>query len=106
MRQVEKQILASIRARKERKMGNTRVRINETCAMVELHGNKIAVYDYAAKALFVTFAGWRTPTTKSRINALCAGLKGDAGGFVQRNFTMQPVGDVIELGNGWYKVGA
>lgn len=38
--------------------------------VVELHGNRIAEYWPATGALNIYDAGWRTDTTKSRLNAL------------------------------------
>ena len=52
--------------------GNTVVTNDETGVKVYLHGNCIyAVYDGVAR---FTLAGWNTPTTRSRLNALGVGV--------------------------------
>ena len=71
MRQIEEQMVAAIKARKNFKSGNTEVTMtrNEylgTCtAMVYLHDNLIAK---------ITLAGWNTNTTRSRLNAFGVGV--------------------------------
>ena len=82
MIQIEEQMVAAIKARKNFKSGNTEVTMtrNEylgTCtAMVYLHDNLIAKIAFGpenAVAQF-TLAGWNTNTTLSRLNALGVGV--------------------------------
>lgn len=80
MRVAEKEMIAAIRAGKRKVVQNTRVRHYDTGAPgynvgVELHGHLIARLhrtDAGSVTLMsVTLAGWPTPTTRSRLNALC-----------------------------------
>lgn len=50
---------------------------------IYLHGNRIAQRE-ANGAVWVTFAGWGTATTRERLNTLCNVL-GVPHGFFQRN---------------------
>ena len=82
MRQIEKQMVAAIKARKNFKSGNTEVTMtrNEylgTCtAMVYLHGNIIAEISFGPENVVAQFtlAGWNKNTTRSRLNALGVGV--------------------------------
>ena len=73
MRKIEQQMNEAIHYRKDFFKGNTSVEnyITETGAretVVKLHGNHIAT---VGDTLQICDAGWRTVTTKSRLNALC-----------------------------------
>lgn len=80
MRQIEQQMLAAIRARKNWKNGSTQVSYvpaeREHPAHIEvfLHRNLIArIYErniHHVGGIAVTLAGWNTPTTRSRLNAI------------------------------------
>lgn len=82
MRQIEKQMVAAIKARKNFKSGNTEVTMtrNEylgTCtAMVYLHANLIAKISFGPENVVAQFtmAGWNTNTTRSRLNSLGVGV--------------------------------
>ena len=82
MRQIEKQMVAAIKARKNFKSGNTEVTMtcNEhlgTCtAMVYLFDNLIAKISFGPENVVAQFtlAGWNTNTTRSRLNALGVGV--------------------------------
>ena len=82
MRQIEKQMVEAIKARKNFKSGNTEVTMtrNEylgTCtAMVYLHDNLIAKISFGTENVVAQFtlAGWNTNTTRSRLNALGVGV--------------------------------
>lgn len=78
MRVADKEMIAAIRAGKPKVVQNTRVRWfqsdNNQMAIVSLHGHTIArvtLYDGKVIGLQCTLAGWPTPTTRSRLNALC-----------------------------------
>lgn len=70
MRQIEVNMLKCVRNSCAKTLGNTRVFITRGCdGAVTLFGNTIAHFD---GDLFITICdgGWRTATTKSRLNAL------------------------------------
>lgn len=67
-RKIEDQMIAAIRAGKDFKSGNTEVRQETFGTFVYLHNNLIAQHTTAG--WLWTLAGWNTPTTRSRINAL------------------------------------
>ena len=72
MRKIERDMIAAIRAGKNRSLGNTRVIVyygDEARWQVLLHGNCIATQADGEPFRF-TLAGWPTPTTRSRITAL------------------------------------
>lgn len=68
MRKIEREMIAAIRANKARILGNTYVNPIVGGVEVHLHGNHIATL--TDMGLRFTLAGWPTPTTRSRINAL------------------------------------
>lgn len=68
MCKIERDMIAAIRAGKNRALGNTYVNPIVGGVEVRLHGNLIAVL--TDQGLRFTLAGWPTPTTRSRINAL------------------------------------
>jgi hypothetical protein len=76
MRKVEQKMIAALRDRLNIKPGveksvggNTTVTRN---GFVRLHGNLIASYVDNGDECMVTFAGWKTPTTASRLRAIIA----------------------------------
>jgi hypothetical protein len=85
MRVIEKQMIEAIKDRRPWKSGNTEVSLcrredDKPLARVYLHGNHIATVGYASDQpagdfevtnLSVSLAGWNTPTTRSRLTALC-----------------------------------
>ena len=76
MRVIEKNMNTAIRNGKDFRSGNTSVThsINtagQREAIIKLHGNHIATYNYANKELSLFDGGWQSNTTKSRLNALC-----------------------------------
>ena len=82
MRQIEKQMVAAIKARKNFKSGNTEVTMtrNEnlgTCtATLYLQDNHIAKLSFGPDNVEaqITLAGWNTNTTRSRLNAFGVGV--------------------------------
>lgn len=85
MRKIEQEMVAAFRAAntlftrglaRSWKNGNTEVRVGSATIAVYLHGHAIfqAVYPEAPSIaryrLEFSLAGWNTPTTRSRINAL------------------------------------
>lgn len=75
MRKIEKEMIAAIAAGKNFNKGNTSVLVINQLIEVYLHGNLIARQDKADAQnpnMRFTLAGWNTPTTRSRLNALGA----------------------------------
>lgn len=72
MRKVEQQMIAAIRASAYRTQtfGNTTVDSHGAFIRVYLHGNLIAEFPKGQRIMRLTLAGWNTPTTRSRLNAL------------------------------------
>jgi len=68
MRVIEHKMLQAIKSRKYFKRDNTEVVDCVDYSAVYLHGNKIA--EIHNDCVVVMDAGWRTNTTKSRINAI------------------------------------
>ena len=62
-------MIDAIKGNKNWSSGNTQVITNCGVSTVYLHGNKIALVDDTSLTLFD--GGWRSTTTKSRLNALC-----------------------------------
>lgn len=76
MRKVEKAILDAVQLKQSVSVGNSRVAyVPETDrSEVFLHGNRIAVIGHGARCISLDSCGWRTATTRSRINALVQNL--------------------------------
>ena len=86
MRKIESLMLQAIKDGRDWKSSNTRVDYHDTIAMVYLHDNLIAKYNYCNEALSISNAGWRTVTTKSRLNAIINGLlDGTKNGVYQKD---------------------
>lgn len=68
MRKIEQQMLYAIQQRKNWQLSNTQVTVHGGTIVVRLHGNIIA--EITSTALFLSDAGWRSSTTKSRLNAI------------------------------------
>lgn len=73
MRTIEKQMLQAIQERKNWRLDNTSVHVNadKGCLLVRLHGNLIAII-WPGQEVTLSDCGWRSPTTKSRLNALAS----------------------------------
>jgi len=78
MRAIEEQMLAAIRTGRDWRSGNTSVSwchnsptFGGSQAVVRLHENRIGIYQPSTGLLNISDGeGWRTATTKSRLNAL------------------------------------
>ena len=68
MRKIESQMNDAIQNGRNWSSGNTQVVTNQNVSTVYLHGNKIALVDDTSLTVFD--GGWRSNTTKSRLNAL------------------------------------
>lgn len=83
MRKIEEQMNNAIKARRPFHCGNTIVKEGVFGSLdVELHGNTIATI-YTDNTIVLDSCGWRTNTTKSRLNAILHGL--GLNGITQRN---------------------
>ena len=69
MRKIETQMCQAIHNNENWSSGNTQVITNDTVSNVYLHGNLIATVTDTDMTIYD--GGWRSNTTKSRINALC-----------------------------------
>ena len=73
MRKIEELMIQAIRLGKNFERDNTKVvHLEDGQCNVLLHGNHIAAI--TEQRLILSHAGWRTPTTKSRLNAILNGL--------------------------------
>ena len=93
MRQIEKEMLRAVEKRANWHNANTETRIVGGVLHVTLHGNCIARFFENGEKYF-TLAGWNTPTTRSRLNALGVGVS-------CRNFEPYANGKKIDA-NKWY----
>ena len=85
MRQIEQNLIDAIRGKdKAWSKGNTTISYNESTETYDvfLHGNKIASIDYDDREVRLSSCGWRTNTTKSRLNAILTALRAD--GYVRQ----------------------
>ena len=85
MRQIEQNLINAIRGKnKAWSKGNTTISYNENTETYDvfLHGNKIASIDYDDREVRLSSCGWRTNTTKSRLNAILTALRAD--GYVRQ----------------------
>ena len=69
MRKIERQMVEAIRNGRDMHVANTRVLCNGNAWTVTLHGNLIAERT-SDGIMRITLAGWNTPTTRSRVNAI------------------------------------
>lgn len=87
MRKIERDMIAAIRSGKNWTQGNTSVIhdpvIGATECEVRLHGNLIAKH-ILRTGWTMSLAGWGTPTTRSRLNAIGHAFY-DGAGFGQRD---------------------
>ena len=91
MRKIEREMIQAIIDRSHFSKANTKVQVhvpmgvNSRAEMrVYLHDNHIATY--ANEGLYINHQGWKTNTTKSRLNALIKFVLGDLVGINQTDF--------------------
>jgi hypothetical protein len=82
MRKIESLMNAAITAGKDWKSGNTAVVEADGLSVVLLHGNKIA--EVGDTFITIFDGGWRTNTTKSRLNAIFNGCGLPSDGVFQK----------------------
>lgn len=101
MRKIEAETIAAVRRGQCWRKGNMEVWVSPESGVirVKLHGNTIATRTLAGEWAF-TLAGWPTPTTRSRINALARAFRPDTGVWQERNRQYFRVGELTgELGD-------
>lgn len=86
MRKIEAKMVQAVLNGRDWKSGNTSVDVTDHGRTIRLHGHKIAQVDTENRILWVTDAGWQTTTTKSRLNALLAGVTDGRGRIFQKDF--------------------
>ena len=86
MRKIESQMIAAIKGKRNWASGNTSVHYNKDykSSAVYLHGNLIAIVYENDAELFD--AGYKTVTTKSRLNAICQEFGVPGEGIFQKDF--------------------
>ena len=99
MRKIEREMIQAIIDRRSYNKANTSVSLYTSatqmgCGLstgsvsemrVYLHGHHIASYTDKGQ-LYINHQGWRTRTTKSRLNALISFVQGGLSGIYQKNF--------------------
>ena len=84
MRKIEQQMIDAIKGNKNWSSGNTQVVTNLDLSNVYLHGNLIAQIDNLTVTIFD--GGWKSKTTKSRLNVLCEEFCIAGEGVFQKDF--------------------
>ena len=77
MRKIERQLITALNTPGQKlKSSNTQVRWSDDQSFVEvlLHGHIIASINYATSVMVLSSCGWKTTTTKSRLNAILSDL--------------------------------
>jgi hypothetical protein len=74
MRKIERDMLEALTWGRDMHKANTSVQHNpeDGSAVVRLHGNCIARFDYLHRHVSLYDGGWTSNTTKSRLNALAS----------------------------------
>jgi len=87
MRKIEREMIQAIIEGRDWKKANTEVITSPAYARVYLHDNCIAEYSYCKDLkLSINHCGWKTNTTKSRLNSLIQFVLGGTCHLGQRNF--------------------
>jgi len=74
MRVIEEEMLKAVRSNKNFSCGNTSVVVENNIVSVFLHGHRIYGKNTKTGKEFFSDCGYKTKTTKSRLNALGAGV--------------------------------
>ena len=98
MRKIEREMIQAIIDRKSFNKANTSVSIGYAGTMLDhykdaymsvyLHGHQIARYFYNQDntPLYINHCGWKTNTTKSRLNSLIQFVHGGLAGLFQKKY--------------------
>ena len=84
MRKIEQQMIDAIKGNKNWSSGNTQVVTNLDLSNVYLYGNLIAQIDNNTVTIFD--GGWKSKTTKSRLNVICEEFLIAGEGVFQKDF--------------------
>lgn len=84
MRKIEEQMITAIQESRDWKSDNTKVVFKDNESHVYLHNNHIATIDDDSLTIFD--GGWRSNTTKSRLNAICNAFCIEGEGIFQKNY--------------------
>ena len=85
MRKIEREMIQAIIDQRDWKKANMRVERECLSSRVYLHDNHIATH-WDNGLLFITDAGWKTNTTKSRLNSLIQFVHGGLAGLFQKKY--------------------
>ena len=103
MRKIEQQMCRALNMGVMMRKDNTSVMWNradehgQLYAEVRLHGHIIGEYHPTEQQLWLGDAGWQTPTTKSRLNALITEFVSPSSGISQRDWQWYLRHDGAEL---------
>ena len=86
MRKIEREMIQAIIDQRDYKKANTEVSQGLNRSDVYLHDHHIASYYHDSGELLIANAGWKTNTTKSRLNVLIQFVHGGLSGLIQKNF--------------------
>jgi len=84
MRKIESQMIAAIHESRDWKSDNTKVVFKDNESHVYLYDNHIATIDDDSLTIFD--GGFRSNTTKSRLNAICDAFCIEGEGIFQKNY--------------------
>lgn len=111
MRKIDEAMSAAVKAHQYFKSGNTEVNVRldmygHEHIEVRLHGNMIWRYNEAEDMTEFTLAGWNTPVTRARLNALGVGVYGRCcSGFHGDPAEYWPMCDGVEIDpDKWYEI--
>ena len=86
MRKIEREMIQAIIDQRDYKKANTEVVQGLNRSDVYLHGHHIASYYHEVGELMIANAGYKTRTTKSRLNVLIQFVHGGLSGLFQKNY--------------------
>ena len=87
MRKIEREMIQAIIDQRDFKKANTEVVQGLNRSDVYLHGHHIASYYHDGScSLMIANAGYKTRTTKSRLNVLIQFVHGGLSGLFQKNY--------------------
>jgi len=101
MKEITRKTVAKFIAKEPIKMGNTKVEVRGGMAYYYLHDNCIAILDDVE--LFISTCGWKSVTTKERLNGILLKVLGSSYQIRQRNFIWY-IGDEVFYGRKVFKL--
>ena len=94
MREITRKTVAKFIAKEPIKIGNTKVEVRDGMAYYYLHDNCIAILDDVE--LFISTCGWKSVTTKERLNGIIGTILGFKYKIYQKNFIWYIGDDVFD----------